>query len=77
MEVRDGAGCRWNQRGNQTGHCSQCHRTFDSLEAFDRHQTNNDKGMTCHDPAGVVKENDLPWFESRNDHLTTYWKRTR
>lgn len=40
----------WRQSGNRTGHCSACHRTFDGVEAFDRHQTTHNGVVTCHDP---------------------------
>lgn len=46
-------GCRWHQKGNQSGHCSQCHRTFSSEFAFDKHQTINDGIVTCRDPEAL------------------------
>lgn len=77
MKTYDGSGCAWNQRGNETGHCSQCHRTFDSTEAFDWHQTVGERGMICRDPATILKKDGSPKYESRQDDLTTYWKRYR
>ena len=40
----------WQQIGNQTGHCAQCHRTFSSLRAFDDHQVILERGVRCLDP---------------------------
>lgn len=44
-------GTTWDQRGNQTGHCSGCSRTFASLRAFDAHQRIRDGESVCLDPA--------------------------
>ena len=32
-----GQGHRWIQRGDSTGHCSKCHRTFGGVTGFDMH----------------------------------------
>ena len=69
-----GKGCRWKQAGNQTSHCGQCHRTFDSLRAFDAHQTVGEERMDCHDPAGLRKRNGMAAMLSRHDEVTTYWR---
>ena len=48
--------CRteWRQRGNATGHCSGCHRTFHGLSAFDGHFTRDRSGgPVCNDPASL------------------------
>lgn len=45
-------GATWKQRGNGTGPCSACHRTFEGLALFDWHQTLGDDGrVICRDPA--------------------------
>ena len=44
-------GARWQQIGNQTGHCGGCHETFASLGAFDAHF----RGLSCVDPATMVR----------------------
>lgn len=70
-------GCevRWHQRGNSTGHCSGCHRTFDSLAAFDRHQTIRHGRNLCHDPAAVTNRDGSDTYQSRTDDLgVTYWR---
>lgn len=44
-------GKSWNQHGNRTGHCSNCHETFEGLSLFDWHQTLADDGsVNCRDP---------------------------
>ena len=32
-------------------HCAKCHAYFTGVESFDRHQTLDDSGVTCRDPA--------------------------
>ena len=45
--TRHGAcGKTWKQRGNRTGHCSQCHATFEGLAVFDAHQRVSADGQT-------------------------------
>ena len=39
-------GKSWKQRGNRTGHCSGCHKTFEGLSLFDAHR----RGGVCADP---------------------------
>ena len=51
-------GATWKQVGNQTGHCSGCHRTFASLAAFDAHF----RGVSCVDPALVTRSTGEPMF---------------
>ena len=72
-------GQRWIQKGNQTGHCSACHRTFDSGQAFDLHQKVCAVGVTCLDPAGMVRTDGSPRFLARTgtaqgDSDTIYWR---
>lgn len=31
-------GKTWKQRGNRTGHCADCHETFEGLSLFDAHR---------------------------------------
>jgi hypothetical protein len=75
-----GCGVIWHQSGNRTGHCSGCHRTFDSLSAFDRHRRDDAKGVRrCLDPAGLTQETGEPVFAARNGHgeldkATSYWR---
>lgn len=38
MKASCHCGAWWVQRGNQTGHCGGCHKTFSSLAAFDAHR---------------------------------------
>ncbi len=67
-------GIIWRQSGNRTGHCSGCHRTFDSLEAFDKHQVIPETGrVVCRDPAEVKRGDGSPVFESRIRDGVTYW----
>lgn len=45
-------GKSWKQRGNRTGHCSNCHETFEGLSLFDWHQTLDDQGrVLCRNPS--------------------------
>ena len=44
-------GTRWTQRGNSTGHCAGCHRTFATSSLFDRHRTGPWEDRLCLDPA--------------------------
>jgi len=37
-------GKSWVQHGNRTGHCSQCHETFEGVSLFDWHQIVDDAG---------------------------------
>lgn len=62
-------GQKWRQRGNETGHCSGCHRNFDGSVAFDHHQTIEDGRNVCHDPSAN------PWYVARTDDLATYYGR--
>jgi hypothetical protein len=44
-------GAVWHQRGNVTGHCTVCHRTFEGVRLFDQHQSQDEGGRTvCADP---------------------------
>lgn len=49
-----GRGHVWKQRGNRTGHCGQCHRTFEGITVFDAHQRITDEGVVCLEPATVM-----------------------
>lgn len=48
-----GCGGIWHQKGNRSGHCSNCHETFGSLSAFDRHQRMIEGKVVCFDPESV------------------------
>lgn len=50
--ARHGAcGKEWVQHGNRTGHCSQCHETFEGVSLFEWHQTVTDSGrVVCARP---------------------------
>jgi hypothetical protein len=77
METECGAGHKWRQSGNDTGHCAKCHRTFSGVLAFDKHQRFDSGLLRCLDPA-LVRTNDGGfWYEKVTDHLTTYWRRRR
>lgn len=77
MWPRHKCGTIWKQSGNRTGHCSNCHRTFDGITAFDRHQRHVDGKLVCLDPFDLMDEGvpyrqrigDGPW-----DALTIYWR---
>lgn len=51
-------GARWQQIGNQTGHCGGCHETFASLGAFDAHF----RGLSCADPARLTRKSGEPLY---------------
>lgn len=45
-------GKTWKQRGNRTGHCANCHETFEGLSLFDWHQTHDSEGrVLCRNSA--------------------------
>lgn len=48
---RDWCGVIWRQAGNETGHCSACHRTFGGRVAFARHQVTRGGRSFCVDVA--------------------------
>lgn len=47
------AGCSKEWGGLRTAHCSGCHRTFVSPNAFDLHQSLKRFGVRCLEPATV------------------------
>jgi len=56
LGVRTTHSCGAWWTGTRVSHCgaTQCHRTFSSTTAFDRHQRNRPEGgVECLDPAGV------------------------
>lgn len=70
-------GIIWHQAGNRTGHCSACHRTFDSAAAFDRHRRDG----ACLDTLTLTDAEGHPVFgrrkvydEDHADYGTTYWR---
>ena len=71
----------WRQSGNRTGHCSACHRTFDSGDAFDAHQRISDGVVTCLNPSTATHQDGRAVFEVRAagdpdkpDFGTRYWR---
>lgn len=72
MIASHSCGTSWHQRGDRTGHCSSCHRTFASLDAFDRHQR-VDGRLTCLDPATLTRRDGSPLYEAHHDGLTDVW----
>lgn len=66
MKLWHTCGTEWIQDDNETGHCSQCHETFDSLDAFDSHQVIRKQKLICRKPAKLG-------LKSRTDEYTTYW----
>lgn len=62
-----GCDVRWAQRGNQTGHCSACHRTFGSLDAFDAHQSIDDGVVTCTAPDLLKSRDGAARFRAKRD----------
>lgn len=69
-----GCGARYRTMGNLVGHCSGCHRSFQSEEAFDRHQTVRDGRVACRDPASMTRADGSPLYEVRVDDVTSYWR---
>lgn len=68
----------WQQLGNQAGHCSGCHRTFASLDAFDAHQRIRDGRNVCLDPATLTSEDGKPRWKTRTDRAgATVWQSAR
>jgi hypothetical protein len=75
----------FEQRGNQTSHCSECHETFTSLDAFDHHQevmpdrTVHPNGVRCHPPAEMTRRDGRPWFTPGLARSTSgiQWERAR
>jgi hypothetical protein len=66
-------GQSWRQVGNQTGHCSGCHRTFASGRAFDRHQRIVEGRSVCTDPASLTRSDRARLYASAWDGLATVW----
>lgn len=64
-------GTRWQQIGNQTGHCSACHHTFASLDAFDAHQRMVNGKSVCVDPAFLRTGAGAPRFKTVADSVGT------
>lgn len=59
MRISHGAcGKTWEQKGNKSGHCSDCHEVFYGLSAFDKHR----KEMTCRDPLTLKGE----WWQDED-----------
>ena len=61
-------GAVWRQRGNRTGHCSECHETFEGITAFDRHQQMLEAApwQRCLDPVDVTNKAGDPAYELAN-----------
>jgi hypothetical protein len=77
--VSHGCGETWQQVGNKTGHCAGCHRTFDGVEAFDRHSIVIDGKVVCRDPGTLTRRGGEALYVSRvGDGLcdtgTVYWR---
>jgi hypothetical protein len=45
--------CSREWSGIRAAHCSQCHHTFTTPNAFDAHQFLKPGGVTCRDPSSV------------------------
>lgn len=56
-------GCPVLPTRGRRSHCAGCHETFTSVSAFDRHQTLDDGGSVCYDPAtrGLVLRDGGLW----------------
>jgi hypothetical protein len=77
-------GVTWQQVGNRTGHCAACHRTFDDLRGFEKHQRVEGGRVQCLDPATLTRRDGSPLYvarkavprgdEERRDLDTTYWR---
>lgn len=63
----------WRQTGNRTGHCSQCHRTFQGGGAFDRHQSTQGGVVTCNDPGSLGETYEATTGDGEHDAGVTYW----
>lgn len=56
MNTCNGCGSAWG--GALTAHCSNCHKTFSGLTAFDKHRAgSHTKGRYCLDPETVTEGN--------------------
>ncbi len=65
-------GAEWHQKGNGPGHCSDCHETFASDRAFERHR----RVDHCIHPSEVVDRKGRPMLEARTDAVgTRVWGR--
>lgn len=69
--ARHGAcGKEWVQHGNRTGHCSQCHETFEGVSLFDWHQEVDSRGrVKCRKPS------DDKWVEAGLEWTGQSWRK--
>ena len=68
----------WRQSGNRTGHCSECHETFQGSTAFDAHRIDTETGRTCRLPDLIRHQDGRPVLAQRVvddglDEGTSYW----
>jgi predicted amidophosphoribosyltransferase len=61
-------GCSKEWGGLRAAHCSRCHRTFSSVNAFDIHQVWTKKPFVCNEPAacGMVYDKDKDLYRFMN-----------
>lgn len=54
-------GKTWRQRGNRTGHCPNCHETFEGVALFDAHRATLETGArVCKEPAAIEFPKSFP-----------------
>lgn len=78
MNASCNCGITWHQSGNLTGHCTMCHRTFQGIKAFDRHQhidydVDPQGRNVCTDPVTMTRRDGDPVYESQVTNGVTYW----
>jgi hypothetical protein len=49
--------------GLKACHCAACHRTFTSVEAFDRHRQGDYDARSCLDPSLMRRQDGQPLYE--------------
>lgn len=76
MKASCRCGAVWHQAGSETAHCGGCHRTFNSVSAFDRHRVHEDGVRVCVDPGGVTRGHTRVFSSYRDRYGCQVWKRS-
>ena len=58
-------GKSWNQAGNKSGHCSNCHETYYGTTAFDAHQKLVADQIVCERRGEWWQDDDGQWHKGR------------